>query len=268
MAAAALTGAGFLLGRTTSPRPAPVAVAPAPLPAATPTPEPETPSVLGRADIIALGQRAADIAASQTAAATGLTGIEGRRFDLVIPFGCAGPSPATSTDPVRWRYDADTQTLRIHVAPVFWEAGAWGVSGANAEGSMRGFWVDRPWTSSERCQRDAANIPATPVGVAPVEQTLAVAEVVPEDQRRDAHRTVRPYSIIKRMTPDSFDPARGFRLRLLGRISQLPDGQAIHCNQLNGEEQRPICLIGAMFDEIRIEQSGGTVLGTWSPRPD
>ena len=263
LAAAALTGAGFLLGRTTSPRPEPVSISPAPQPLATSTAEPEPPGVLTRADIIAWSQRAADASASGSSLPADSTGLDGRRFDLVIPFGCDGPSPAKDTDPIRWRYDADTQTLRIHVAAMLWQPAPWETAEASEAAGLRGFWVDRPWTSSDRCKPAAAGDATVTHGEIPPEHTLAVVEVLTDEQRR----IDRPYAIVKRVAPESIDSTQGFRLRLLGRVDRLPDGQNILCHQPGGAKQRPICLIGVMLDEVRIEQPNGEVMGKWTIRP-
>jgi len=279
LAATLLVGAGFLIGRTTLPRTEPEASAPAPMPVASPSAA-EPLGVLDRADILAIGTRAADALALGLPPAVGGGDLAGRRFDLVIPFGCEGDAPPASSTPLHWRYDADKQTLRIHVAPVRLDGSNWGAL-ASPDGTapaLQGFWVSHPWTSSESCPQAVATsqqiplAPVTPMNEPepeippelPVERTLALAEVLPSDMKQ-ARRGDRPYEIVKRMAPERFDPRMGFRLRLKGRIDHLPGGQSIECAQPLGIEQRPACVIAMSLNEVRIENPlDGEVLATWT----
>jgi hypothetical protein len=272
--AVAIGAAGFLLGRAESPAPAP---APGPqAPAATEAaPPPQAPRILDRADFVALGARAADAVASGSPAVGGE--FAGRRFELVLPFGCDGPAAEGSTAALRWRYDAPRQTLRIHAAPARWTAEDWGLAQPGSPApdtagmALEGFWIDRPWSSAERCP------PAAPAGSEPAAaaaaplpvQTLAVAELRTGTERRDGGRGDRPYEIVARMAPEGIAGARGFHLRLIGRIERLGDGAAVRCVQPAGSGQRPACLVAVSLDEVRIENpADGERLGTWSIRPD
>src|SRR3546814_4245562 len=98
-----------------------------------------------RADIIALGNRAADALTSGVPLPPDVINAAGRRYDVILPFGCDGPAPEESTAPLRWRYDADEQILRVHVASNRWELREWGMAPTdNAETSFQGFWMSRP----------------------------------------------------------------------------------------------------------------------------
>lgn len=262
IAAIALSGAGFLLGRSTSPRPTPpaqVAMTP-PVIAMAPT-EIEAPRILGRADIIALASRAADAYASGAPLPVEVTALMGRRFELALPFGCEGMAPEKNVAPLRWRYDADKETLRIHAAPTSWTAADWGFTDQGMAGSrFEGFWVNRPWTSAERCPHTGySSTEGQPVMIA--EQTLAVAEVMPGDgETRDR----RPYEIVTRLVPQKLAADQGFRLRLMGRIESLSGDRPIECKQTAGIEQRPICLVAISLDEVRVENSlKNETLATW-----
>lgn len=284
VAALALAGGGFLLGRSTSPRPdsaPPPALQPAPPPPAT---QPEPPHILGRADLVALAAKAADAATSGQALPTGL---QGKRFELVLPFGCAGPAAADSAAPVRWRYDAAQQTLRVHVAPARWSLADWGLApdtaggGTSDEGNERaepkageaagqarleGFWIERPWSSAETCPP----VPAVPAvseiaPPLPTEQTLALAQWRSEPGRTDTARAGRAYDLVKRLAPDAAPGPKGLRIRLIGRVARLPDGGSLRCTQAAGPDQRPVCLLAVTLDEVRIENpADGAVLGTWA----
>jgi len=275
LAAIALAGGGFLLGRTTLPRPQPEVSTPVPVPVVTPSPV-EVAGALTRADILGIGARAADAMASGLADSSGASTIAGRRFEIVLPFGCEGSAAGAEAGPLHWTYDAGQQTLRIHVAPTRWGAGDWDaltLPDGTAPG-LQGFWVNYPWMSAESCPQAQPGpddealptddpTPETQPATA-TEQTLAIAEVLPGglDQPR---RGDRPYEIVKRMAPERFDPKQGFRLRLRGRIERLPNGESVKCAQPGGVEQRPACVVAMSLNEVRIENPlNGEVLGTWA----
>lgn len=253
IAAIALSGAGFLLGRSTSPRPAPpaqVATTP-PTVAVTPT-EIEAPRILGRAEIIGLASRATDVYTSGGPLPPDVTALAGRRFDLALPFGCKGMATDKDDAPLRWRYDANKETLRIHAAPMKWAADDWGVADKGvAETQFEGFWVSRTWSSAERCPQVSESSTGNQPDI-PAEHSLAVAEVLAGD---DEARDRRPYKVVKRLAPEKLAADQGFRLRLMGRIEPLSGGLPIICKQTLGIEQRPICLVGIMLDEVRVENS-------------
>jgi len=266
-AAIILAGAGFVLGRMTfsAAESAPAVSAARSVPAAPPRPKVEPPRILGRAEIIAFANSAADALTTGAPLPAEVASAAGRRFEIFLPFGCDGPAPEESAAPMRWRYDAEKQTLRVRVAPAQWVAGDWGIpQTGSADRNFEGFWVSRPWSSADRCPEargQAAAITAQPVTLPG--QTLALAEILPEGkQRRD-----RPYETVQRVQPEDFAAAQGFRLRATGRIERMPDGQPIQCIQPAGIEQRPICLIVVSFDEIRIENpASNAMLATWSMR--
>ncbi len=61
----------------------------------------------------------------------------GRRFDLLPPFGCGGPSEAESRQPMQWRYDRAKGALRVPVRPTTWTSAEWEL-GDRALGQMAG----------------------------------------------------------------------------------------------------------------------------------
>lgn len=262
IAAIALSGAGFLLGRSTTPRPTPPAQVAATPPVVAPTPAKiEAPSILGRADIIALANRATDAFASGMPLPADVTALTGRRFELALPFGCTGMATEKEDAPLRWRYDAGKETLRIHAAPMSWTADDWKIADqGTAEIRFEGFWVDRPWSSAERCPQTYASFTEDQPDIK-AEHSLAVAEVIAgDDQARDR----RPYNIVTRLAPQKLAAEQGFRLRLMGRIERLNGNLPIICKQTSNIEQRPICLVGVLLDEVRVENSlTNEALATW-----
>lgn len=260
-----VAGAGFLLGRVTTERVPPAA---APVAAASPQPTPEpAPSrgVLGRADLIALAASAADAAAAGRDPAP--ADMDGRRFELRLPFGCAGPAEKTSKAAMRWRYDSADSALRLHVAPVSWAAADWWPNAAPpGVGTIGGFWIARPWTSSEACPAGEAR--AAPIDADPVTlpgHTLALGQVFSADGGRGDRRGGEAYEAVVRVSEDELDTSAGFRVRITGRIARLPNARSVRCQQPAGPEQRPICLVGAVMDEVAIENAANDeVLARWS----
>lgn len=269
LAVALVGGGGFYFGRSTSPKPAaePTAIAATPAPAQPAIREIER--TLDRADLLQLAAMASDAVATASRLPAEVRGAVGGRFELALPFGCSGPASADSAAPLRWRYDADDATLRLHVAMTAWPASDWGLGDDEAIEAIEGFWVTRPWTSSAQCPspptgkgRSATNSPE------PVEQTLAVAQFFGDEARREALRDGRPFESTQRVAPDAFAAPRGLRLLLSGRIDRVPsaDGQGspVRCVQPGGPEQRPRCIVAVSLDQVRIENpTSGEVLATW-----
>jgi hypothetical protein len=266
-----LVGAGgFLLGRSTSVQRSP-GVAPAP--AAMTNPEPAVrPSggearVLDRGDLIALASAAADATAAGRSSPAGLSAALGRRFEVRLPFGCEGPVGAESDAPMRWHYDAADEVLRIHVATSAWQPEQWWpVAELPAVEAIEGFWIARPWTSSETCPPSTGEPTA---GVSepsrPPAQTLAIAQFLTADNPRQGRRTGEPFEVVARLAPEEVVPWRGYRLRLSGRIARVPGGGPVLCRQPAGSEQRPLCIIAVAAHDLAVENPAtGTTLATWS----
>jgi len=263
LAALAVGGAGFFAGRTTAPHP----TSPPPVVIEAPPPPPPAPKeTLERADIIRLAQQAADASASGTAMPDSVTKAGGRHFDLVIPFGCAGPSDAAAGRPMTWRYDADEQTLRVSIAPVNWQGGDWGLDGQADMKAARGFWIARPWSSSGACPpRPGTSVPVGVEAITLPGQTLAIAQFFSPDAERAGWRGGRPFEIVQRIEADRFQAKQGLRLRVKGRIDNGRRGGPVRCVQPGGSEQRPICALMVQMEDIQVElPATGEVLGTWS----
>lgn len=260
-------GGGFLLGRSTNepvqPRPVPVADRPEP----TPTAEPTSSGLLDRSDLIALAAAAADAAAAGRDTEAEVAEADGRRFELRLPFGCEGPVDEDSNVGMHWRYDAQDQALRIQITPVIWTSQDWfaGDAAAGVE-TIEGFWISRPWTSAEGCPPGGAG-PAA-LGAQPVTlpgQTLGVGQVFYADGARGGRRDGKPYRVTVRVPEDELVATQGFRLRLSGRISRAQSDGPVRCQQPAGPEQRPICLVSVVLDEVAIENPAtDDTLAIWS----
>ena len=217
-------------------------------------------TVLGRADLLKLANTAADAFAAGQPVPADIASAAGRQFDLVLPFGCSGPNDPAATA-MGWQYDAGTETLRVSATPIRWSGADWHVSQSDEATAATGFWINRPWSSSERCPSRTGE--AAPNGTAPVTlpgQTLAIAMFGAE---RAFSRDGRPFETVQRVP--QFDEAQGFRLRITGRLARAETGPAVRCVQPAGIDQHPICAIAASIDEVRIElPATGASLATWT----
>src|SRR3546814_7747727 len=75
----------------------------------------------------------------------------GSRFELLLPFGCSGPSEAGTSLPMQWRYDEADGTLRVSVKPMMWSEADWNLDDRASTAAAEGFWITRPWSSSGAC---------------------------------------------------------------------------------------------------------------------
>lgn len=270
VAALALALVGFLAGRATAPGHV-KAVVTAPSPAIiADLAKLDFPQNLGRADILRIGDEAASSWASGTPLPDAVRKVVGRRFDLVLPFGCTGPAPEGSRLPLRWQYDAGRQALTLHAEMAHWAPSSWGLTDALAQAqpkesdaSLGGFWVRRPWVRGDTCPRTAPRTDGFPALLLDAPRTLALAELVPPEGRLGN----RPYEAVLRMPEARLAASDGFRLRVKGRVTAHPGGNPTACVGPGGINQHPVCVIGATFDELRIENPiTGDTLAVWSVR--
>ncbi len=260
-AAIAVAMGGFLVGRESAPDPAPATIVmpPSPAPAPSSPPAKAAATTLGRAELLALADAAADAFAAGQSAPAELASVAGRQFDLVLPFGCSGPNDPAATA-MGWQYDPSTGTLRVSVTPVAWSGPDWHVRQGDETVTATGFWINRPWSGSERCPARIGDV--MPSGTSPVTlpgQTLAIATFGAD---APLARAGRAFETVQRMS--QFDGSQGIRLRIIGRLAHAETGPAVRCVQPAGIEQRPICAIATTVDEVRIElPTTGATIATW-----
>lgn len=268
VAAIAVGGAGFLLGRAVTEQP-PVALAAPPVTAPAPKveSEPVASGILGRADLIALAAAAADSAAGGRDPVPEIAQADGRRFELRLPFGCAGPTGEAADAAMGWRYDPKAGALRIHVDPVAWTAQDWWpADSASGVEAIEGFWVERPWTSSEACPQSGEQPAAAgTASAAQPERTLALGQLFLADSGRGGRRDGKAFEAVVGVAEDQLEASRGFRLRISGRIARTGNVGPVRCRQSAAPGQRPICLVTVVMDEVAVENSAdGSILATWS----
>jgi hypothetical protein len=263
--AAALLGAlAVLLAFTFWPRqPAP---GPTPKPPARATnapalPGPRTPpAALDRAGFLAAtAQAASAFAAGKPAPELG--SLIGRQFEVLIPFGCFGPSAEGREDQAYWRYNEAKGSITVGArAQQFGEAPWRGVLDPNRTAeAIEGFWVPRPWITTEDCPQAS---PAGPRGLASSSRTVGLVALYRADTARTKRRDGRPYEVTR---PIGNGHALGpYVLVLSGRITGFPDASAFKCLS-NSPDQPPTCVAAVEFGRIAIEVSANhEVLAEWA----
>ncbi|GFE76955.1 hypothetical protein GR702_17015 [Novosphingobium sp. FGD1] len=246
-----------------TPSPAPVPeVEPAPLVQIAPPP-------LNRAELLATAAKAADTAAGGNPLPLANRDLVGRSFTIRMPFGCAGPETDGTDSWAGWTYNEKTRALRLTARPAMLEAGDWAQdrAAATAYDAVEGFWIDRPWTSSESCGTQIGKEPPQGTGMGPQGQgkasgdrlvpsrQLAIAMFYAPGASRTRQRGGRPYTSTIKLEGDEAPSTRGYTLVLSGRLAALDDGQPVRCLQ-RSPDIPPRCIISVTFDKVAFEQPG------------
>jgi len=238
------------------------ATGPSPLDIQT-TPLPLPPPPLDRKDLIEAAARAASAYAAGAPAPPADADLVGRTFRVQIPFGCEGPLGAAAPKPAAWfTFDAKRRVLRLTAKPQVWTQTPWvqALAGSADFDAIEGFWLPRPWSTSEDCPP-----PATPApGAAPSPQTLGLAMFFAPNSSRVLQRGSRPYEFTGK-APDGDAPVapKGYRLTLAGRITGFDGAQPVRC-RADSPSQRPVCLVAVAFDHVSFEDPAtGETLAEW-----
>ncbi|WP_148663237.1 hypothetical protein [Sphingobium indicum] len=257
-------GGGFLLGRATAPRSQPSEARPKVVKVISPPPVYENVRILGRADLLQLAARGADAYASAQPWPSEVAEASGKRFILSLPFGCSGPAPEDSADPMRWRFEEKEGVLRAQAMPTLWTAEDWRLPDERKVSEIAGFWIERPWSSSESCPPSKVTASLAATGHEP-DLSVAIARFRSKEEQERPVRKTSGFEIVRRIDGDELDGSRGFRLQLTGRLGGGDD--PLHCTQTAGPDERPKCVWAATFDEIRLENGAtGAVLAVWDSR--
>jgi hypothetical protein len=242
----------------------------------TPTSQPPqvaTVAPVSRAELLAAADAAADEVAGGNALPKANLELVDRTFELRLPFGCGGAIPA---DWGEWSIDAKTRVLRISVHPQVWgdDPTIKTLAADATYDAAEGFWIARPWTRSEDCPSSLSSpvaAPASPVGgpaptaapEAPPVHTLAIVQYFSPDAPRNLRRGSRPYSYTGKVPETGILGAKGFRLKLTGRIRGYSDGQPIHCVVIT-PSRPPVCAAAVEFTQVVLEDAAtGEGLAEW-----
>lgn len=282
-----LIAAALLINR----REAPAGPKVAPTPAASASPLRPAPLILpeppvDREGLIQAAATAADAFASGAAGPSDQAALVGRRFELRLPFGCAGPEPADSQVPLGWRYDEARETLRVFTRPSDWSKAPWmqTVIGGDRELAAEGFAIERPWLFAGHCpkrravaaspaaKQDGGSSPRTAVAVSKpagaddpqlAPPVLGLVQLFGSDAPRSA-RGERGYNAVVKRPPEAIRAELSFVLVLGGRLAAFPDGQPVACW---GEAWTapPHCLIAASVEHVAILDDSGSEVARWDP---
>jgi len=255
-------GGGFIIGRSTAPEAAPViSTPPTPIPAPPATATAITPlPTLERAGLLSLVSSALDDADASLPRSAAVHSTTGRRFDLVVPFGCEGQIEGERTTPFGWHYDEAKMILRVWINPMRWGRAAWALAESEEPSTFEGFWINRPWSTATSCPSASKGAAAPTAEPDQLQGEVAIARLI----TGDADESSRRLEIVKRMEPGDFDPAQGFALRITGRLQSDQPGGPVRCLERGSRQQRPQCLIFGDFSELRVENpKTGEELGVW-----
>lgn len=254
--ALALAAAVVLPGCRRAERPAP---AQPPAVETPPVPPLAAPKPVERDGLISAAASAAEAYALQRPYPPALGDLVGERFEVRLPFGCAGEAPDAD---VGYQVDAKRGSLTLQARPETWTATPWvrALAGPAPVEAIEGFWVRRPWITSDGCPAIRAPTTAAPAPVTP--ETLGLARLFAPGESRVLRHGRRGYEVVKKIEPGVLR-LQGFRLVLAGRIADFGDRQPIRCRS-DGPDQRPACLVAVEFDRVTFEDPvSGQVLAEW-----
>jgi hypothetical protein len=235
---------------------------------AAPKERPEAPSpapldTLNRAAMMDAVALTASAHAAGKAMDGSMAQLRGRRFELILPFGCNGPSTEAGDLTKGWRYDADAGVLQVA-----YPSNIQALSGGDADDGSRAqpavkfaksFWIEREWLRDGVCPSGTQKI--SPAGTTPA-RMLAIAELSAEQAPRADDRDGVPYRVSKRLPPEQIPGDQGLRLIVSGRLI-ANDIPPIQCKTVS-RDQRPICTIIAEIDRVAItDPDGALVYGEW-----
>ncbi len=248
-----------------TPAPAP---APAPPPKAKPAPSPLPPRPLSRAELIEnANAAAAAFAAGETTPASDHAPLISRRFSIKIPFGCSGPALNAGEGQTSLQFDPEARVIKLSARAADWLTLPVVRQRPNAASfeAVEGFWLHRPWSTSESCPPRQPAQPA-PASAPPVSgETIGLARFFDVDGSRVLRRAGRPYEAVRRVPEgDAAVLTHTYRLVLEGRLVGFGDGRTIHCWS-ESPDRRPVCLYAVEFDRVAFQDADdGTILGEWT----
>lgn len=205
-------------------------------------------AVMDRAEFLKVVADAANAHAAGLNDRSAQTGLEGRRFEIRIRFGCEGAAPKNSTQAIRWSAEKDASSFEVRATPNISrdEPMLEDLPEETIE-SVEGFWIPRPWISADACPRpstqSAKDEPAPPVA--------GIAEYFTKDDSRVRSRSGRAYSAVEKLGEDDALPSDGLVLLLEGRLTAWPDGRVIRCSG-DGRLRPPACIASAHLDRAAV----------------
>jgi hypothetical protein len=227
---------------------------------------PASPAVLERADLLTAAERAASDYAAGLRSTSSPDPLKGRRFALELAFGCNGANGAMLNPQTTVFYDAAQASLTLTAQPGLWSSLPLmqPLLDAGQAEAVEGFWVPRPWTTSESCP-PASNEPPPAIATPASAQTVGLAQIFAPGSARTLRHSEHPYSLTRKLPPDDADLlSHSYHLILEGVITGYPDGRSLHCWS-ESPEHHPICVFAVTFDRVAFQDAvSGQVLASWS----
>lgn len=256
--AIALVGiiAGALVLKSDPPPKAPEPAAPVEPKPTQAAPRPLPPPVLTRADLVRHANAAAGRAGDETSdAADDGRDLVGRRFSLRLAFGCDGAQPRRTAGQMSALYDPRAQTVRLNAQPSDWSGlpMVQALADKTVE-AVEGFWIPRPWSSSESCPPPSGQT-AAPAPTPPTTETLGLAQFFDGGESRVLRRSGRAYEHVRRLTTaDTALLSHSYALILEGRLRAYPDGRPVRCWS-ESPDHRPVCLYSVQFERVALQDA-------------
>jgi hypothetical protein len=236
-------------------------VQPAPLPVAEPP--------LDREALLLAAMRAASAHAAGSDDTAVQRGLNGKRFEMLIRFGCPGSGSAADA-PFRSSYDPAERRLVLRAAPDVEsdDLALAGIAGDEVE-ALEGFWVPRPWLLTVACpapvpERDQADgEDAAATAAEKPERRLAMAQFFTATDPRTRRRDHRPYQYTGRLAEGEQPSEAGYDLVVSGRLRRLASGKVVSCTG-TGLTAAPTCVISMIVDHVSMKRGDtGAVLAEW-----
>lgn len=216
---------------------------------------------MDRAAFLAAMSQAASAHTAGTDDRQAQTALDGRRFAIRLRFGCAGPAPAGSTEPLRWSANKDGTSFEARATPDL------SLDSKPFEGSLdetieavEGFWLERPWLLGDACPNGRTKADAT---ASEASRLVGIAQYFTSEDSRVGQRSGRSYASVEKIASPDELPKAGLVLLLQGRLRRWPGGNVIRCWG-PGNDRPPQCVAAAHVDRVAfVRPEDRSVLAEW-----
>lgn len=183
--------------------------------------------------------------------------LAGRRFEIRLPFGCHGVSDEEAR--LRYAWNPEKRRLKLTAEPTDFSEMSWftDISQTTAVEATEGFWISRPWLTTEVCPAQTSTTSPPPP------ETVALVQAFDAESSRLPRRQGRAYEVTRRLPENDAPPEDGYQLVLAGRLVHSEDAVPIRCHS-DGGDQRPTCIAQVEFERIAFEKAPGEIVAEWT----
>ena len=257
---------------------------------------------IGREALLLAAARAGSAAALGRNDAAWQRGLDGKRFEVRIRFGCPARRSVTERGSrFEVRFDEEDRTLRLRAAPdLNLNDKTIALLSSETVEVVEGFWIERPWLLADGCPRvpqvrqdagqpeasgrspagedAAASPPPEPerpgsrtaedvkggAGVPSVsDRRIGLAQFFTDVDSRTGRRDHRAYEATRVLKEGEQPSTEGYNLVLSGRLRAQPLGRVISCAVVSIDAP-PQCAVSAVFDRVWIERPDSKqILAEW-----